>query len=186
HGDELVETLHALVVGRLLNERVGNYNRGDQKLGYVHQAMATYVNGRDWFFRAIGGLDDDDLNADASKPEGWRDGKTNYGLAIAGYDHVLKQLNRELPDQEIADAISALKSNYAVEVLSAGANAEDMAAVLRNRGDVHGNAKIARALEALTVTDVRATIRRYLSPDAPYMQLTLNGCADALAAEDSN
>lgn len=159
-----------LALGEWLGDKVSNYNRGDQHLGYIHRAVPRPLDNEYYFMIFVGGTD----------------GKENAGKTVAGWKHVMNLLaTGQVPEQEIKNAISGVLNRLSAQKTSARDLVDSYATQLNVRKDARGDRKVIEALQGLTPEDVLESARRYLLADgAAYTQLTLSNCDRLLSSNE--
>lgn len=151
-----------LALSSLLSTKVGNYNRGDQQLGYIHQVPARDV-AHEYTYMAFVGQTDSTEKAQKT---------------INGWRHVLDQLrNGEVTDEEIQSAISDQLNLLSQKKNSASEIADSYAENLPGRFDGKASEKVIEALKVTSVQDVRDSAKQYLLDETKsYFQFTMGDC----------
>jgi predicted Zn-dependent peptidase len=166
----LKESAAFMVLTSLLHTMVGNHNRGDQELGYMHGTAITFADTLNWNLMMYGGTE----------------GPANAQKTIDGWDYVLNRLrNGQVTDDMIKDAQSDVVNSKAEIKTSAFDLAQQIEASLNVYDDPHALPRELETLRSLTPQDVRDVAQKYiLAPNTPHYQLTMSNCEQALTNAD--
>jgi predicted Zn-dependent peptidase len=159
------------VLASLLDTMVGNHNRGDQELGYMHGTMiVSFPEITNWHLMMYGGTE----------------GLAHAQKTIDGWEYVLNQLrNGQVNEKMIKDAQSDVVNGKAKIKTSAGDLVVQITSALNTYNDPHALQRELEALRSLTPQDVRDVAQKYiLAPNTPHYQLTMSNCEQALTNAD--
>jgi zinc protease len=167
---DLKESAAFMVLNSLLSTMVGNHNRGDQELGYLHGTLITFPDTVNWNLIMYGGTE----------------GPANVHKTVDGWEYVLSRLrDGKVTDDMIKDAQSDVVNDKAKIKTSAGDLANQIEAGLNLYNDPRGLQRELEVLRALTPQDVRDVAQKYiLAPHTPHYQLTMSNCEQALTNAD--
>jgi len=162
----LSEIAQLAVVQELLNKHLTAINGQEQQLGYIHgSGSISRPTGIDI---ALYG---------ATK------GRENAPKMEVGWARALEALaNGGVPDDEIHNTITGLIAELKRPPTSAVGWLERYDNELAKRQDPFFSVKTIAAAEALTPTDIRNFVRKYmLGPNATYRQSSYDNCDDSLS-----